>query len=99
MKRKLTAVIAIALAIILVAGVFTFSKGRNSNSWNLAQFKAQKINESKKKKPDADGDGVPDWADKKPSKDDNAEDKEEVKESQQGLFAESLSLLKKYAGI
>ena len=43
MKRKLTAVIAIALAIILVAGVFTFSKGRNSNSWNLAQFKAQKI--------------------------------------------------------
>ena len=25
-----------------------------------------------KKKPDADGDGVPDWADKKPGKDDNA---------------------------
>ena len=25
------------------------------------------------KKPDADGDGVPDWADKKPGKDDNAE--------------------------
>jgi hypothetical protein len=27
---------------------------------------------SEKKKPDADGDGVPDWADKKPGKDDNA---------------------------
>ena len=37
------------------------------------------IPEAKKKKPDADGDGVPDWADKKPGKDDN-EDKKEVKE-------------------
>ena len=27
---------------------------------------------AEKKKPDADGDGVPDWADKKPGKDDNA---------------------------
>ena len=31
------------------------------------------------KKPDADGDGVPDWADKKPGKDDN-EDKKKVDE-------------------
>lgn len=30
------------------------------------------IEEKKTKKPDADGDGVPDWADKKPGKDDNA---------------------------
>jgi len=30
-----------------------------------------------KKKPDADGDGVPDWADKNPGKDDNAEDDED----------------------
>ena len=79
-------------------------QGDNPMGWedmeeSYKSFKAQKINESKKKKPDADGDGVPDWADKKPGKDDNAEDKEEVKESQQGLFAESLSLLKKYAGI
>lgn len=29
------------------------------------------------KKPDADGDGVPDWADKKPGKDDHAEDGED----------------------
>ena len=29
------------------------------------------------KKPDADGDGVPDWADKKPGKDDHAEDSED----------------------
>jgi len=30
---------------------------------------------AEKKKPDADGDGVPDWADKKPGKDDNADKK------------------------
>lgn len=30
--------------------------------------------EEKKKKPDDDKDGVPDWADKKPGKDDNPED-------------------------
>ena len=35
----------------------------------------------KKKKPDADGDGVPDWADKKPGKDDHAEDEETQKEN------------------
>jgi len=32
----------------------------------------KKKKEVKKKKPDADGDGVPDWADKHPGKDDNA---------------------------
>ena len=32
-----------------------------------------------KKKPDADGDGVPDWADKKPGKDDNAGKKKSSK--------------------
>ena len=30
---------------------------------------------NEKKKPDADGDGVPDWADKKPGEDDNASKK------------------------
>lgn len=30
---------------------------------------------AEKKKPDADGDGVPDWADKKPGKDDHEEDR------------------------
>ena len=39
------------------------------------------IPESKKKKPDADGDGVPDWADKKPGKDDNEDKKKDVDES------------------
>lgn len=39
----------------------------------------EKKTESKNKKPDADGDGVPDWADKKPGKDDN-EDKKKVDE-------------------
>jgi hypothetical protein len=33
--------------------------------------------DSTKKKPDEDGDGVPDWADKKPGKDDNEEDDED----------------------
>jgi len=37
-----------------------------------------RLNESKKK-PDADGDGVPDWADKKDGKDDHAEDKPKKK--------------------
>jgi hypothetical protein len=31
----------------------------------------EKMDEGKKKKPDADNDGVPDWADKKPGEDDN----------------------------
>ncbi len=33
------------------------------------------------KKPDEDGDGVPDWADKKPGKDDHADKKKMKKES------------------
>jgi hypothetical protein len=43
------------------------------NPMNVESIKARlyaALNE--KKKPDADGDGVPDWADKKPGKDDNA---------------------------
>lgn len=44
-----------------------------------------------KKKPDADGDGVPDWADKKPGKDDN----EEIDEAQ--LNELSADTLKKYS--
>jgi hypothetical protein len=41
------------------------------------------VDEETKKKPDADGDGVPDWADKKPGKDDHKdkEDKEKVDEA------------------
>lgn len=39
----------------------------------------EQVDEETKKKPDADGDGVPDWADKKPGKDDS-EDKEDDKE-------------------
>ena len=78
-------------------------QGDNPMGWgdmeeSYKSFKASKISESKKKKPDEDNDGVPDWADKKPGEDDNAEeDKEEVKET--AVFKESLSLLKKYAGI
>jgi len=42
------------------------------------------LSEAKKKKPDADGDGVPDWADKKPGKDDHADGDEEepIKENE-----------------
>ena len=39
----------------------------------------EQVDEEAKKKPDEDGDGVPDWADKKPGKDDN-EDKDDDKE-------------------
>jgi hypothetical protein len=47
---------------------------------------AERENMSEKqanKKPDADGDGVPDWADKKPGEDDN-EDKEDKKTNEVG---------------
>ena len=37
--------------------------------------------DEKKKKPDEDGDGVPDWADKKPGEDDHADKKKMKKES------------------
>ena len=40
-----------------------------------AEEKMDEGKKSSKKKPDADGDGVPDWADKKPGKDDNADKK------------------------
>lgn len=42
---------------------------------SYSQFKAQKIAEAKKKKPDDDNDGVPNWADEKPGEDDNADKK------------------------
>jgi len=44
----------------------------------------EELEEAKDKKPDEDGDGVPDWADKKPGKDDNKE-KEEVKENKRNI--------------
>lgn len=78
-------------------------QGDNPMGWedmeeSYKSFKAQKISEGKKEKPDfldVDKDG-----DKKEPMKKALKDKEEVKESQeQGLFAESLSLLKKYAGI
>lgn len=48
----------------------------------LAKLAGLDVNEAKK--PDADKDGVPDWADKKPGKDDTATDKdEEVEEGNQ----------------
>jgi hypothetical protein len=40
-----------------------------------AEEKMDEGKKSTKKKPDADGDGVPDWADKKPGEDDNAGNK------------------------
>ena len=40
---------------------------------------------AEKKKPDADGDGVPDWADKKPGKDDNADKKSKGSKPKKGV--------------
>jgi len=48
---------------------------------------------SKKKKPDEDGAGVPDWADKKPGKDDNADKKKDDK------VDESIKTMLKLAGL
>ena len=46
---------------------------RGDNAMAVEAIKAQLIAAlAEKKKPDADGDGVPDWADKKPGKDDHA---------------------------
>ena len=42
--------------------------------------------DSTKKKPDEDGDGVPDWADKKPGKDDNEEDEDEDKKVEESIM-------------
>ena len=47
----------------------------------MSEDSDDQIEEAKKKKPDADGDGVPDWADKKPGKDDNDETEESVEET------------------
>lgn len=58
-------------------------KLEEKNKMSLKEWKNNELNkqllkkfgilsESKNKKPDEDGDGVPDWADKKPGKDDNA---------------------------
>jgi hypothetical protein len=56
-----------------------------------AEEKMDEAKKSSKKKPDADNDGVPDWADKKPGEDDHAgkgKDKEETK----GLSAKQKKL-------
>jgi hypothetical protein len=51
----------------------------------------QAVNEAKKsRRPDKDGDGVPDWADKKSGKDDNADKKGKLTQ------AEIESVLKKW---
>jgi len=59
-------------------------KLEEKNKMSLKEWKNNELNkqllkkfgilsESKNKKPDEDGDGVPDWADKKPGKDDNTD--------------------------
>ena len=57
-------------------------KAKQDESVEADQFKskfAQMVAEAKKKKPDDDGDGVPNWADKKPGEDDNADKKKSGK--------------------
>lgn len=50
------------------------------------------VSEAKKtKKPDDDGDGVPNWADKHPGKDDKSSDKREEKKKPAFLKKEGLS--------
>ena len=52
-----------------------------------ADEKMDEGKKSSKKKPDADGDGVPDWADKKPGEDDNAAKKTAGKKTAKGMTA------------
>lgn len=55
----------------------------------------EQYTEQANKKPDADGDGVPDWADKKPDEDDHAEkddNKEQVDEAKPGSALDMLGL-------
>ena len=57
-------------------------KAKQDESVETDQFKskfAKMVAEAKKKKPDDDGDGVPNWADKKPGEDDNADKKKSGK--------------------
>jgi hypothetical protein len=57
-------------------------KAKQDESVEADQFKskfAKMVAEAKKKKPDDDGDGVPNWADKKPGEDDNADKKKSGK--------------------
>jgi hypothetical protein len=49
--------------------------GDNAMAVEAIRAKLMAALSEKKAKPDADGDGVPDWADKKPGKDDNADKK------------------------
>jgi hypothetical protein len=57
-------------------------KSKKDESVEVTAFKskfAQMVAEAKKKKPDDDGDGVPNWADEKPGEDDNAGKKKGAK--------------------
>ena len=52
-----------------------------------------------KKKPDDDGDGVPDWADKKPGKDDNEESDDSKDSDEESDDDKELKLMKSRAGV
>ena len=57
-------------------------KAKQDESVEADQFKskfAKMVAEAKKKKPDDDGDGVPNWADEKPGEDDNSDKKKSGK--------------------
>jgi hypothetical protein len=52
-----------------------------------------------KKKPDDDGDGVPDWADKKPGSDDNEESDDSEESDEESDDDKELKLMKSRAGV
>ena len=65
-------------------------KAKQDESVEADQFKskfAKMVAEAKKKKPDDDGDGVPNWADKKPGKDDNEGKKKSAPAGKKGMSA------------
>jgi hypothetical protein len=75
-------------------------KSKKDESVDVEAFKskfAQMVAEAKKKKPDADNDGVPDWADEKPGEDDNADKKKKKAGAKKGAPAAKKGMSAKQA--
>ena len=68
--------------------------GLLNERWGFS-MNLNKLNEGKDKKPDADGDGVPDYADKKPGKDDHAENESDDKPKKKTKKESNKPFLKK----
>jgi hypothetical protein len=57
------------------------------------EYEFVRLELEEEKKPDDDGDGVPDWADEKPGKDDHADEEEEEETQTENVNMEFLRRL------